>query len=169
MQFLTHGECVEWARGRKFPLSETQPTWITLQREFPTPPFHLILIKFPKDSGKKVVLAKMLYSLFEESANVLIWIEGTEIWPSSQHMPLLQRLRESLGEKRPIDKTPGHLVSIKDKDDAVSLILISLLFIWDCHILAESGQEAVHISHDEFAWFASHDPKLAEKVRLGFK
>ena len=154
MQFLTHGECVEWARSRKFPLAEIQPGWITLQRGT-TPPFHSVPVKIVKDSGQKAHLAKALYSLFEESSKILIWIEGTEISPSSQHRPLFDRLRDSFGEKRPIDKTPGHLISQTDKDDAVSLILISLFFIWDCHILSALGKEAVHISHDESAWFAS--------------
>ena len=72
-------------------------------------------------------------------------------------MPLFTRFREAFGERRPLIEAPGHLLTPEEADDAISIISVSLLFIWDCHVLSGSGRDAVYVSHDEFGWFASRD------------
>jgi hypothetical protein len=47
-------------------------------------------------------------------------------------MPLFTRFREAFGEKRPLIETPGHLLTPEEADDAISIIAVSLLFLWSC-------------------------------------
>jgi hypothetical protein len=80
-------------------------------------------------------------------------------------MPLFTRFREAFGERRPLIEAPGHLLTPEEADDAISIISLSLSFIWDCHVLSASGRDAVFTSHDEFGWFASREPLVAASVR----
>jgi hypothetical protein len=80
-------------------------------------------------------------------------------------MPLFTRFREAFGERRPLIETPGHLLNPDETDDALSIMSVSLLFLWNCHVLSGSGRDAVFTSHDEFGWLASRDPAIAAMAR----
>jgi hypothetical protein len=135
-----------------------------LEPDLQSPTFHFAQFTLPVDSGKKVWFAKFLYSLVEPSTELLIWLGDWSVWPSGQHMPLFARFRQSFGETRPLIETPGHLLTPDETDDAISIISVSLLFVWDCHVLAASGRDAVFFSHDEYGWFASRDASVAIAV-----
>ncbi len=79
-------------------------------------------------------------------------------------MPLFTRFRQALGERRPLIEAPGHLVTPAEADDGLSILIVSLQFVWDCHILTASGRDAIFVSHDEFGWFASRDKSVTESV-----
>lgn len=64
----------------------------------------------PRDSGRKVWLARFLYGLAEPSPEVLIWIGDWAVWPSGQHMPLFSRFRQAFGENRPLLEAPVILL-----------------------------------------------------------
>ena len=76
-------------------------------------------------------------------------------------MPLFTRFREAFGERRALIDAPGHLLPSEEADDAISIISVSLLFMWNCHVLSGSGRDVVFTSHDEFGWFASRDQAVA--------
>jgi hypothetical protein len=115
------------------------------------------------DSGHKIALAKYLWSLME-SEPVLVWFDAWGVWPSSQHMPLVMRLREALGETRALIDAPGQLVGSDEAEDGISLLAIALLFVWDCRVISSTGRDAVLISHDEFGSFISRDATVAERT-----
>jgi hypothetical protein len=108
----------------------------------------------------------LIYSLIEPSPELLLWVDDWAVWPSVQHMPLFSRFRQAFGETRPLIEAPGHLVLPNEADDAISIITMPLLFLWDCHVLTASGREAVYVSHDAYGWFASRDRAVAESVGL---
>jgi hypothetical protein len=58
-------------------------------------------------------------------------------------MPLFTKFREALGEQRPLIEAPGHLVTPAEAGDAISIITVALLFIWNCHALSASDRDAV--------------------------
>jgi hypothetical protein len=72
-------------------------------------------------------------------------------------MPLFERLRQAFGESRPVDEAPGLLVSPSEADDGISVLLLALLFVWDCHVVSGTGTDAVFVSHDEYGWFGTRD------------
>jgi hypothetical protein len=80
-------------------------------------------------------------------------------------MPLFRRLRQALGEHRPLIETSGHVALPHEADDAVSILVMSLQFIWDCYMLSASGRDAIFISHDEHGWFASRSQPIVQAVR----
>ncbi|EDY22307.1 hypothetical protein CfE428DRAFT_0432 [Chthoniobacter flavus Ellin428] len=120
------------------------------------------------DSGKKVNLAKRLVSFVASESETLILVDDWAVWPSSQHLPLFTRFRESLGERRPLTEAPAHIITGTDRDDAISIVATSLLFIWDCYGISATGRDAFYISHDEFCYFASRDASIAERVASQF-
>ena len=76
-----------------------------------------------------------------------------------------RRFRQALGESRPLIDAPAHLVTPEEADDAVSILVVSLQFVWNCHILTSSGRDTIFVSHDEYGWFASCDESVADSVR----
>jgi hypothetical protein len=72
-----------------------------------------------------------------ESA-VLVWTTGWSVWPSGEHVPLMIRLRQALGESRTIEDAPAQLIEVESKDDGESIVILNCLFLWDCWILSES-------------------------------
>ena len=159
MRFLTYSQCAEWCSQRGFPTRHIEG--YNAAPDIQSPDFNIVGFKPPTDSGQKVWLARFLYSLLQPSSELLIWLDDWAVWPSSQHMPLFTRFREAFGERRPLIEAPGCLLTPDEIDDAISIMSVSLLFMWDCHVLCGSGRDAVFTSHDEFGWLASRDPAIA--------
>ena len=161
MRFLTPTEWHRWCTDRKIPLRDVG--WI--RPDIRAKHSHIVDLKYPADSGAKVSLARYLYSLVASEEETLLLVDDWAVWPSSQHMPLFTRFRQAHGESRPLIEAPGHLLTPEEVDDAVSILVVSLQFVWNCHILTSSGRDAVFVSHDEFGWFASRDESVADSVR----
>jgi hypothetical protein len=153
MRFLSPHECVEWCGLRAYPTTQhpgySQPT-ASDSTNLVTAAFAL-----PEDSGRKVALGRLLFSLLEPADEYLLWLGEWGVWESSQHMPLVSRLRQAHGEIRPLIEAPGLLFTPAESDDALSFLVVALLFIWDCHVFSSSGAEALHVSHDEHGWYGS--------------
>jgi hypothetical protein len=128
------------------------------------PEFQRVEFPLPKDSGRKVWLARFLYGLVDPSPELLMWLGDWAVWPSNQHMPLFSRFRQAFGENRPLIDAPGHLVTREEADDAISILAVSMLFYWDCHVLTASGRDVLFVSHDEFGWFSSRNISLVASV-----
>lgn len=165
MQFLTPEEWQAWCSQRHIPLREAG--W--LRPDLRTDYFHIVDVPYQGDSGAKVSLAHVLFSLVAPDPETLILVDDWGVWPSSQHMPLFTRFRQGLGETRPLIETPGHLVFADESDDAISIIATSLLFIWDCYGISSSGRNAFYVSHDEVGFFASRDASVAAQASERFQ
>ncbi len=157
MQFLTQTEWHSWCISRQIPLKNV--SWI--RPDINAEQFHAIDIPYPKDTGAKVSLACHLLSLVACEPESLILLDDWDVWPSSQHLPLLTRFREALGEHRSLIEAPGHIITASDKDDAISIVITALLFIWDCYGISSSGRDVFYFSHDEYCYFASRDAAVA--------
>lgn len=161
MQFLSPPECVEWCLRCGFPTRQVRGESVPSPAPDPDG-FHFARFSHPADSGRKVWLASYLCSLLKSEREVLLWLGSWSVWPSSQHMPLVTRLRQAFGEHRPLIESPGHLIPGAELDDAISLLAISLLFVWDCHVVGGSGRDAIFTSHDEFGWFGSRQEGVSQ-------
>ncbi|MFN0129528.1 MAG: hypothetical protein ACKV19_22910 [Verrucomicrobiales bacterium] len=165
MRCLTYSECAEWCARRDFPMRHIEGCVVGPHPELESPPFHFVDFTVPTDSGRKVAFGRFLYSLIDSAPELLFWLGEWAVWPSSQHMPLFSRFRQAHGESRPLIEAPGNLLGSDEADDAVSILVVSLQFVWNCHILSSSGRDAVFVSHDEFGWFASRDEAVAASAR----
>jgi hypothetical protein len=119
---------------------------INWQQPAPVPSYLL-----PKDSGAKVGLARIIASTFLEQGPAILWINEWGIWPSSEHMDIFSRYRLSYGEGRIPDDAPVHIFdSIEDKDAFISILSLSLFFIWGVEVTDLDRSRAITISHDEW-------------------
>ena len=81
----------------------------------------------------------------------------------------MTRFRQSFREHRPLIDAPAHLVAPDEIEDGISILTMSLFFLWDCHVLTASGRDVVFVSHDEFGWFGSRDGSVAASVSQQLK
>lgn len=122
------------------------------------------MFSIPEDAGRRVALAKNLLSLLDESAELLVQIGDWAVWPSGQHMPLFDRFRQALGERRPLIEAPGHAIPASERDDAASILVLSVLYLWNCHVLSATSDQALFVSHDEYGWFAVRGHRSLESA-----
>jgi hypothetical protein len=111
----------------------------------------------PRDSGKKVALTKCLYNFVRMERRVLVLLNNWQVFPSSGHVPLVLRVRQALGESRPLVEFPGHLFSSDEHEDGISVVLVSAQFFWDCFVVGESATTFFFLSHDEYYEFYTRD------------
>jgi hypothetical protein len=164
MRILSYAESDDWCAQHNYPTRKREGFIVGPEPEIPPNEFQRVEFALPRNSGRKVSLARFLYGLAEPSPEVLIWIGDWAVWPSGQHMPLFSRFRQAFGETRPLIEAPGHLITPDEIEDGVSILTVSLLFLWDCHLLTASGRDVVFVSHDEFGWFGSRDAAVASAV-----
>jgi hypothetical protein len=83
-------------------------------------------------------------------------------------MPLIRTLRAAHGESRPLIDAPALHFEGSDDDAAFSFFMLGALFLWDCYLLAPSGESGVFLSHDEFlrVFARSHDALFGLTRRL---
>ena len=163
MRFLTPKQCAAWSSKRGYPLKQYEGRVLGPDPCLTYPKFHFVEFPSPEESGRKVWLARLLYSFLEHSPEVLIWVNDWGVW--EEHMPLFARFRQAFGESRHLIDAPGHIVRPDEIDDGISVFVIACLFLWDCHVLSASGRDALFTSHDEYGWFASRDMSLTRSIR----
>ena len=98
--------------------------------------------------------ADQCLKLFDGYSEVLVWIVEWEIFPSGEDWPDYYRYREQYGEKRSLNKAPGHLFDANESDSLATLMIKVMNNGWDAHILClRSGrvdQVGAFITHDGF-------------------
>jgi hypothetical protein len=164
MRFLTYAESADWCAERGYPIRKREGYIVGPEPDIQADEFQRVEFALPRDSGRKVWLARFLYGLVDPSPELLIWLGDWAVWPSGQHMPLFSRFRQSFREHRPLIDAPAHLVAPDEIEDGISILTMSLFFLWDCHVLTASGRDVVFVSHDEFGLFGSRDGSVAASV-----
>ena len=110
-----------------------------------------IYFAIPDSPSERLVLSGLLHpSTFDLPGMVLVWTTGWGHWPSCEHMPLVTRFREALGESRPLSVANAHLFEGGEGEDGESLLFLNCLFLWDCWVIVEGGKYAVYLCHDEW-------------------
>ncbi|QDU87522.1 hypothetical protein Pla175_08840 [Pirellulimonas nuda] len=148
MNFLSDQSCVQWRVDRGYPSSPPEGRPKPRSVELQSPPFHSVDFVLPQDSGRRVWLTRQLLSCIDSQTSTLYWLDDWLVWES--HIPLFDRFRQSLGETRPLIETPGHLSEPCERDDGLSILVMSMLFSWDCGVFSSSGRDALFVSHDEW-------------------
>ncbi len=91
-----------------------------------------------EEAGRPAFLeeaAEQCLQLFKGYSEVLVWIVDWDIFPSGEDWPDYYRFREKFGEKRSINRAPGHLFK-SDESDLLSQLMIKVMYNgWDAHIL----------------------------------
>jgi hypothetical protein len=164
MTFLTLDQCAEWCEENGFPLSYISAfryKYPDLQNSM----FHRLEYRSPRHSGQKVALVKIILEEIAKQNEILLWCRNWNVVASAGHIPLLTRLRQALGEKRELLETPGHLANTDEKDDAASILILSLEFYWDCFAMTSDGENIFFVSYDEYWMLLSRDPSVIENAK----
>jgi hypothetical protein len=56
----------------------------------------------------------------------------------------------SYGIEAPLIAAPAHRIPKAEFDAVVSIVVYSVLMLWDCYILSASGHSFLFYSHDEY-------------------
>jgi hypothetical protein len=142
VRFLTNVEAQSWCLANRVRVVSGEPELRSDSRS-------ALKFRIPEDAGARVSLGKILYPT-PDLGEVLIWTTNWSVWPSGEHAPLMVRLREALGEKRALDVAPAQLVDSTSADDGQSLLILNLLFLWDCWVISSRGEYSAGVSHDEW-------------------
>jgi hypothetical protein len=103
---------------------------------------------------------------FQEPA--LLWITEWGIWSSSENWHLYYKLRQSYGDPRLLEESPGHLFLKHESEDLATFLQLAMLNGWGGYLLTQANYINVFFSHDEFFdFFAGTDQELAD-VREAF-
>jgi hypothetical protein len=138
---------VEWCRRHGYPITsaDTHGRGLAdLRRQFA----EIKLTSFG-DMGELVVRARHVLDWMSDGGDMLLWLRHWSVWSSMQHMPLFTRLREAVGEPRPLSEAPGQLITPAQLDDGISVLAIALWFLWDCAIFSERRSPVFLCSYDD--------------------
>lgn len=148
MRCLSDRESAAWCQRHGYPVADLGP----YGRPAPVVDgqFRLVALTYPADSGLRVRLARDVLHALAQGSELLLWIDQWDVWPRSQHQPLFARFREAFGETRPLIQAAGHLFPVEQLDDALSVLVVALLFYWDCHVFTVPRGPVYFCCHDEW-------------------
>lgn len=149
MNFLTKEEAKVWCLDRRMNLDEDGKPEPNFEG------FSGVDFMIPEDTGRRVALANTLFEAVPGDQGTLVWITSWGIWPSSERRHMFDRFRSSYGDGRPIAEAPAFAFGPSEREDTLSFFTFTMLFLYDCHVLSESGDTWIFISHDEVGWACS--------------
>jgi hypothetical protein len=120
--------------------------------------------KIPEDAQKRVALVSQAMRVFRDAPLFLVWFTEWHVWQSGERMHIFDRFRMSYGEKRPLIQSPGHILHQAEMDDAVSLVTLGVLFLWDCYVVTPNRANLVFFSHDEFGLTKGAEAKTSDDL-----
>ena len=149
MEFLEDNQIAEWART--VGLKVTEPFEIDLpEGETRSPIFYAD----GRRSGREAAAAADLVARMGAWDHCLVWIRTWGIWASGEDWPGFYSWRGARGERRALDKAPGHLFDHREIALLAELLTLVLENAWDAEVLCALGGRATgtygHISHDEW-------------------
>jgi hypothetical protein len=117
--------------------------------------FWSMQIDFPSDCQRipNFCDALLPYSENRPFKGATLWIRNWGIWNDHAEragMYILQALRHSVGETRPLLEYPGHLFDSSEVIDAQSYLMLPILFGWDALLVSSEEKYVLSISHDEY-------------------
>ena len=109
-----------------------------------------IAYEVPSQSSRITALARLISELVLSDCQILLWITGWGVWPSSENWDLFNGYRRSLGETRQIAEAPLHAFGVTDVPALATLLSLVLSFGWDAQLTNTTGAFMFTISHDEW-------------------
>jgi hypothetical protein len=149
MEFLEDNQICEWAVERG--LHRGDGFAVLLPELEPHPPK---VYAHGRRSGLEGDAARDLIIALGAWDECLVWITLWGVWPSSEDWPEFYTWRGSRGERRSVDKAPGHRFDYGEFEPLAQLLELVMKNAWDADILCSRGGRADHVgakvSHDEW-------------------
>lgn len=158
MQFLTADQCADWLSHRGVDADNTGP-------QFSDTSASKLEFAIPTDAGRRVALARVLWEcIAQDSPETLLWTTYWQAWPSGQHLPMATALRKSFGEFRSMGDAPGCVARCCESDEALSVLITAILFLWDSWAINADGSRRLFLSHDEYGVVYCEDNNEANRI-----
>jgi hypothetical protein len=143
MRIATVAEGAEWLKARGLDsIVSRRDLEVRLPRES--------AFRVPQDAGRKTALARALTAqVTAEQGELMLWITGSGMWPSSENPELFYGYRASLGDRRSLAEAPCHILQDSDRGACECLLDLVLYFSWDGTVVDSRVNGAVVLSHDE--------------------
>ncbi|MCC6322949.1 MAG: hypothetical protein IT438_16115 [Phycisphaerales bacterium] len=146
MKCLTPGQITVWweshFRFSKLPINVSD--W---PRES-TDRFGIDLDVFPAARLRFASSSIVRWLAEPESDDLLVWVFECGIWPSSEDWNLYQMFRETCGGRSRLEDGPGHLFMLHEREDAATLVFLSIAFGWGIIAASFDGRRAMSFNHD---------------------
>jgi hypothetical protein len=125
MKCLTKPECSAWLE-----------THAIIEAPYENPrPVNADIIQFapPKSSPRLIAFSRQLFDWIGNLEAGLLQIND---WPFYQpdEMVVINAIRRSHGELRPLIEAPGHLFEPKEKDELIALFYLTIMFGWSAYL-----------------------------------
>jgi hypothetical protein len=160
---INEKSALKWLGDIGMPVGQ-YPTPSAFFHDIPFPHVASIRYTLPKKSGQKVALARHLFGHLEPKGETFVWLRNWNVFKSAGHIPLVTTLRRGMGCLERLEESPCHLFLENEIDDAISLLIVSLIFIWDCFVVDSDQRLMCFVSHDEYLVLMSKDQALLDKI-----
>jgi hypothetical protein len=155
VQFLEDNEICQWANARHLRCDADFSVQLP-ELEASAP----IAYAAGRRSGREAAAARDLVRSLGEWDECLVWIRRWGVWPSSEDWPAFYAWRGAHGERRSLDKSPGHRVDRHERPLLIELLTLVMENAWDADVLCCRRGRAdglrARISHDE--WYQISAP-----------
>jgi hypothetical protein len=150
MKTLTINEAVDWVNATGLSASPVPRVAI------PDDIGHLFTVRWPKILPYQVPHFATLFSpgYDQEEGSWLFWIDdngASGVMEFEIACRMIEMLRASHGESRPILESPAYLLTPADAVDARLLLTMAVLFCWDAYLVPQHGRYFVWIDDDQAA------------------
>jgi hypothetical protein len=113
-------------------------------------------------SGREWAVAAACVQALGRWDECLLWVRGWGVWPSSEDWPAYYALRGARGERRSLEKAPGHLFTPAEQELLATFLTQVMQNGWDAEVLPVGSKppatKRVHVSHDEWLEIRSTTP-----------
>jgi hypothetical protein len=148
MNFLEANEIEEWCRVHGISLSKDSE---------PLPDNSLkhksrIAYANGKRSGQESNIASRAVRTLGSWEECLLCVTDWGVWGSGEDWPKYYAARGRQGERRSLEKAPGHLFGPTDETELAEFLTLVLENAWDAYLLPVQKGKTVRllISHDEW-------------------
>ncbi len=151
MKTLTINESVEWVNGIGL-FADSASRRVSLAGDGG----YVFTVRWPKVLPYQVPYFATLFlpGNPEKIEDCLFWItDNGACGPMDFDLAfrMINMLRASHGENRPILESPAYLLSEADSVDARLLLTMAILFSWDAYVVPQHGRYYIWIDDDEAA------------------
>jgi hypothetical protein len=105
----------------------------------------------PKDAGARTALVKEHMEKALTGSSCMVWLNDWNVWPTGQWQHLFDRFRLSYGCSEHLIDKPAHIIEKGEYDAAISIVIYSVLMLWDCYVITDKGSWLFY-SHDEVGY-----------------
>ena len=156
MRFIETNEIQEWCKDRRIALADDgalldDPTLLHRKRA----PYAR-----GQRSAMESSVARECVRALGRWDECLLWVRTWGVWGSSENWPAYYALRGARGERRALEKAPGHLFERVDQEDCLRFLAQVMENAWDADVIVVPKIKRLRISHDE--WVELQSTTLTE-------